>query len=125
LQDAALACQGILGRAVAQLKGKSEEEQARETLTLRLADAVQRGSEGELFQETMALEKGGKDDLPLILDALETELTARMASVPDRRRLYRGVSLVRELKAAAALNANPGQVAGWLCAGMFTENESR
>ena len=30
-----------------------------------------------------------------------------------------GVELLRRLRDGADLNANPGQVAGWLCAGMF------
>ena len=42
-----------------------------------------------------------------------------MARRQDRRRLFRGVELTRQIRAAARLNANPGQLAGWLCAGMF------
>ena len=30
-----------------------------------------------------------------------------------------GFSVLRRLRDGADLNANPGQVAGWLCAGMF------
>ena len=39
-----------------------------------------------------------------------------------RRRLLRASGLVRELNTAARLNVNGGQLAGWLCAGMFQSN---
>ena len=42
-----------------------------------------------------------------------------MAAAPDRRRLMRGVELTDTLRGAARLNANGGQLAGWLCAGLF------
>ena len=42
-----------------------------------------------------------------------------MAGSGQRRRLMRGIELVRKLREAAAFNVNPGQMAGWLCAGLF------
>ena len=45
-----------------------------------------------------------------------------MASSPRRQRLFRGVELARTLREAAQLNTNPGQLAGWLCAGMFDKD---
>ena len=40
-----------------------------------------------------------------------------------KTRLLKAAALVRKLRGAAELNANPGQLSGWLCAGMFLENE--
>lgn len=119
LHRAALDCQGILGRAVEELEGAGEAAQARRRQVSILADAVERGTELELFEAAMVLDKQAKEELPRLLDALETELGSRAASSRDRRRLFRGVELVDQLRGAARLNANPGQLAGWLCAGMF------
>ena len=67
-------------------------------------------SQGQLLQA---------NDTSRRLDALERELTEQMAGQSDRRRLFRAVELTRQIRTAARLNANPGQLAGWLCAGMF------
>ena len=119
IHRAALDCQGILGRATELLEGGGEHSSARKALARQLAQAMETGTELELFETAMALDKQGKDELPRLLDALEEELGRRMAQSPDRRRLFRGVELTRQLRGAARLNANPGQLAGWLCAGMF------
>lgn len=116
---AALDCQGVLGRAVEELGGSGEAAQARRRQVSVLADAVERGTELELFEAAMVLDKQAKEELPRLLDALETELGGRIAASPNRRRLFCGVELVKQLRGAARLNANPGQLAGWLCAGMF------
>ena len=54
-----------------------------------------------------------------MLDALEVALGERIARGGDRRRLLKAAELVKQLRSAAQLNANPGQLAGWLCGGMF------
>ena len=61
----------------------------------------------------------GREELSALLEALEGELGARAARAVDRRRLLRAVDLVKELRSAAKLNVNGGQLSGWLCAGMF------
>ena len=119
LRRAAENSQGVLGRAAAALEGASEEEKARAAQAGQLADALESGSESALFEASMVLEKGGREELSRLLDALEAELAGRMPGSPDRRRLFRAVELVKTLRGAAQLNANPGQLAGWLCAGMF------
>lgn len=123
VRQAALDCQGILGRAVERLEGAGDSVRARVDQAGQLADALERGSELELFEAAMGLEKQGREELPRLLDALEEELSTRMASRSDRRRLFRGAELVNRLREAARLNANPGQLAGWLCAGMFWDDE--
>jgi len=119
IRQAALDCQGLLGRAVERLEGTAESLQARESQAVKLADALETGTELELFEAAMVLDKQSREELPRLLDALERELTGRMARRQDRRRLFQGVELTRQIRAAARLNANPGQLAGWLCAGMF------
>ena len=59
------------------------------------------------------------DELSALLEAVEVELGNRAVRGGDRRRLLRAAGLVRQLREAAGLNVNAGQLAGWLCAGMF------
>jgi DNA polymerase-3 subunit delta' len=121
IRQTAMDCQGILGRAVARLGQPEEGAQERARLVNQLADALEKGTELELFEATLELDKGNKEQLPALLDQLEVELTGRMGRAAQRRRLFRAVELVKTLKNAAALNANPGQLAGWLCGGMFAK----
>lgn len=115
-EQAALSCQGVLGRAVARLEGNDTPQWKSAVETL--AEAIERGGELELFQASMALDR--KDSLLPMLEALEESLGHRCVAAPDRRRLVKGMELVSTLRQAAKLNANPGQLAGWLCAGMFS-----
>ena len=115
-EQAALSGQGVLGRAVAQLEGNDTPQWQSAVETL--AEAIERGGELELFQASMALDR--KDSLLPMLEALEESLGRRCVAAPDRRRLVKGMELVSTLRQAAKLNANPGQLAGWLCAGMFS-----
>ena len=74
----------------------------------------------------MALDsKRGREELSALLDALKKELGARAVRAKDRRRLLRAADLVDELRGAAKLNVNAGQLAGWLCAGMFSKDQMR
>lgn len=118
-KQAALDCQGILGRAVERLEGRDQASESRQNQAKALAAAMEKGAELELFEQAMALDKLGRDELVRLLDALEEELGSRMVYSSARRPLLRGIELVRQLRGAAKLNANPGQLAGWLCAGMF------
>ncbi len=118
LRAAAVHCQGILGRAVEELNG-GEDRAARLSQANALADALETGSELRLFEASTVLEQVPKPQLVPLLDALTEELTRRMVPSTNRKRLVRAVDLVRELRAGALVNANPGQLAGWLCAGMF------
>ena len=120
LEQAAAHCQGILGRAVERLEehGGGLERAA---LADRLAQVLESGDELAVFQASMALDKGGREEVSALLDALEDALGARITRGGDRHRLLRAAELVRQLRSAAQLNANPGQLAGWLCAGMFVK----
>ena len=118
LRREALNCQGILGRAVERLDGAQKGTDRQETAE-HLARVLESGQESEVLEQTMGLEKLSREDLVRLLDDLETALAARLAAGGDRRRLLRAVDLARKLRSAARLNAAPGQLAGWLCAGIF------
>jgi len=122
LERAALECQGVLGRAVEALDGTAGQAGERRERAETLAAALEAGSELEVFQASMLLEKAGKkEELLPLLDALGEALARRLAASPHSRRLFRAVELVKQLRAAAQLNANPGQLAGQLCAGLYQE----
>lgn len=97
-----------------------ETGRERRELVNNLADALERAGELELLEAAMALDgKRGREDLSALLDELVSELADRASAGGDRRRLLRAAELVKSLRAAAKLNVNGGQLAGWLCAGMY------
>lgn len=90
-------------------------------LAKRLADGLESAGELKLLEMSMELgTKRSREELSLLLDVLESELASRAVRGGDRRRLLHAVELVWQLRNAAKLNVNAGQLAGWLCAGMFT-----
>ena len=102
---------------------KEALEPERLAVVKRLAGALEGAEELELLEAAMTIDgKGRRDELIVLLESLENELAARTARSPDRRRLLRAVELVRGLRSAARLNVGAGQLSGWLCAGMFTED---
>ena len=121
IRQAALDCQGILGRAVRRLEGGGDQESAQKVQ--RLARALDQEDEAGLLEQALYLEKLSREELLPALDALEEELGRRLLTAGDRGRLCRAAGLVRRLRDAALLNVNPGQLAGWLCAGMFGKDQ--
>ena len=59
-------------------------------------------------------------ELPQLLDQLYVQLGERLAQDGGQAWLLKAAQLVRTLRGAAELNVNPGQLSGWLCAGMFS-----
>lgn len=99
---------------------ESMSNEERQVLVKKLASALERADELELFEAAMSLDgKRGREELSALLDALVDELGARASRGGNRRRLLRAVDLVNRLREAVRLNVNAGQLAGWLCAGMF------
>ena len=121
LQRAALDCQGILGRAVEELEGTGGASAAVQELSTKLARVLENGDELTLFETTMALEKLGREELSAVLDRTVVEIGAILPQSQQKLRLLQAVELLRKLRGAAELNANAGQLAGWLCAGSFAE----
>lgn len=120
LRQAALDCQGILGHAVAQVEGTAAAGEAAAQLAKSLALAVDRGEELELLRTCTALEKLGKEELGYILDRTVVEIGAILPNSQNKKRLFDCVQLLRTLRGAVELNANAGQLSGWLCAGVMS-----
>ena len=120
VERAALDCQGILGRGVEALEGTPQARDRRE-LARRLCRLMEDGDELARLEQAMGLEKLPKEELPPLLDELEGELVDALARSSRPARLNRGVELVRRLRGALRLNLSPGQLSGWLCAGLFLE----
>ena len=99
-----------------------EGDQARQAMARQLAQALERAGELELLEAAMVLDgKRSREELAALLDAVADQLAARAAAGGDRRRLLRAAELVKTLRGAAMLNVNAGQLAGWLCAGMYNQ----
>ena len=67
----------------------------------------------------MALERGPKEGVIPLLERVRTLVVERLPGSPQKKRLLKAAALLEQLRQGAALNANPGQLAGWLCAGLF------
>lgn len=99
-----------------------ETDQERRALAEKLTASLEKAGELELLETAAAVldVKRSREELTALLDELADQLPARAARDGDRRRLLRAAELVKTLQGAAMLNVNGGQIAGWLCAGMFT-----
>ena len=102
----------------AQLLGEQDlPEESRALVT-----ALEGRDELALLEASMLLEKIPKEELPRLLDQVIAALGARLPQSEAPRRLLRAAELVQKLRGAAELNANPGQLSGWLCAAMFIKH---
>lgn len=120
IHTAALNCQGILGRAVEELEGGSAASQEKNAEAIRLAGVLCEGDELSVLEAVIPLEKLSKEEWTALLTRLEVALVERLGrGARDSRRTLRCVELCKQLRGAAGLNTNPGQLAGWLCAGIF------
>ncbi len=141
--EAARRCEGLLGRAVAELEqpGSSEELERRTALTLM--DALARGDELSLAQGCIALESDKKtwdrerlsalveECILLCRDALVAGVGAECEADPQRRAeavrlaqslsplaLMEAIALFEHLRTACGFYVGGGHLAGWLCAGL-------
>ena len=107
--------------AVEPVSGETDQE--RRALAEKLTASLEKAREPELLETAAAVldVKRNRGELAALLDELTEQLAARAAGGGDRRRLLRAAELVRTLRGAAMLNVNGGQIAGWLCAGMFAK----
>ncbi len=120
IESAALGCQGILGRAVEALTGDRAEESRKQAQAAELSAILCDGEELAVLEAVTPLEKLNKEEWLDLLKRMERELVAILSrGGQNARRALRCVELCKQLRAAANLNANPGQLAGWLCAGIF------
>ena len=122
IHQLAAECQGVLGWAVAELEGTGAASDAVRELSVQLATCLEQGDELELFQTSMALEKLGREELGAVLDRTVVEIGRCLPQSQKKQRLLKAVELLRTLRGAVELNANAGQLSGWLCAGMYVDN---
>ncbi len=119
LHQAVVECQGILGRAVERLE-EAGVHQSRVEKARRLVQVLELGDELEVFEAALVLEQGSREELIPFLDVLEGEVGNRILGGGNRQRLFQVSDLVKQLGQAAQFYVNPGQLAGWLCAGLFS-----
>ena len=121
LEQAAIECQGVLGRAVDILEGTGAAAEQIKTCSAQLAQVLEQGDELTLFETAMSLEKLSREELASVLEQTVEEITIRLPRSGCKYRLLKAVELLRKLRGAVELNANAGQVTGWLCAGLWDE----
>ena len=139
VRQAALRCEGILGRAVKALSADGPEDDSLRQTALQLGKIVAAGDELALAELCISLEKWDRDKLSALLD--ETILLLRDALVhpggrwdecdPGRReaakalaggcppaRLLEHIALLERLRTACGFYVGAGHLAGWMCAGL-------
>ena len=137
---AAQRCEGLLGRAVAELEGSSGGESQARAAAPELIARLSAGDELALMEFCISLEKWDRDSLSDLFS--EGVLLLRHALVlrtggdcgeadPDRRAaaakaaqalspraLLAAVDVLEQLRASCAFNVGAGHLAGWLCAAL-------
>ena len=139
-QQAAEHCEGLLGRAAAELEGAEGDRQAASAAGALLT-CLARENEAALAEFCAGLERDKWDresldrlleELALLLrDALTTGAGACLETDPQRRtlaeqaaaslsprRLMAAMELTGRLREALEYNLGPGHLAGWLAAGL-------
>ena len=115
--DAAVRCEGVLGRAVAWLEGGGEEREQARSAAKELVGLLKSGRELPLLEYCVGLEKWDRDALSDLLDECVQQLRDGLVAGDEPRQALRLIGHLRQLKAALAYNAGAGHIAGWLCAG--------
>ncbi len=119
LQQTAMECQGILGRAVDMLEGTGTAAEHIRECSIQLAQVLEQGDELTVFETAMSLEKLSREELSGVLQRTVEEIAVRLPVSKNKPHLLKAVELLRRLSGAVELNANAGQVTGWLCAGLW------
>jgi DNA polymerase-3 subunit delta' len=116
LRQAALDCQGVLGRAVIRLSGGAQQvdelrQQAQTLIPLWLA-----GDEVALMDLCVPMEKWERGQYTALLDCMTEALGGQLVHSDQRRRIVALLDLIARQRQALAVNVNIGHLAGWLCA---------
>ena len=118
-KQAALDCQGVLGRAVELLSDNGWKDPALDETAEQLIQAWMSRDELRLmeFCALMEREKWDRAKFTALLDRMTALLGARLTQEQDRGRRFELIRLIDQMRQAASLfNVNPGHLAGWLCA---------
>lgn len=118
LRAAADEAQGLLGRAIALLDGSANDDSALRALAEKIVCCIEGGDELALFEACIPIEGLKKDGLLTLFQLMTTALVGKMAHGGNDRQLLSAIDLIQNLRAAALLNANAGQLSGWLCAAL-------
>ena len=137
IREAARRCEGLLGRAVAELEGSAPSDALLRETALALTGRLAQGDELALAELCITLEKWDRDQLSalmgetilLLRDALVQGAGAGQDADPDRREaaqrlsaalspksMLEAIQVLEDLRAACGFNVGTGHLAGWLCA---------
>lgn len=134
-------CEGLLGRAAAELEGQAAGDTQALDGALELVRRLDGGDELALLEHCVALEKWDREQLRALLDegvlllrdALvcsagtlresdprRREAAERAARALSPRQLTQAVGVLERLRAACGSNVGAGHLAGWLGAALST-----
>ena len=115
-RQAALECQGILGRAVDILRGDRQDSGELDRQARQLAQYWLAGDEQAMMDMCIPMEKWDRQQFFDLLERMRVFLSGQLPDHPDPRRVLRAVELIRELNQTRIYNVGLGHLTGWLCA---------
>ena len=115
-RQAAVHCQGVLGRAVAALNDDEKEKTTLDQQAKQMAEYWLAGDERELMTLCVPMEKWDREQVFDLLERMSGFLHSQIPDHPDPRRVLRAVELIRALRRTNLYNVGPGHLIGWLCA---------
>lgn len=115
---AARQCRGALGQGISLLSAAEEKGVDRDVV--KLAETLMGEDELALFEASMILDGAKREDVVPMLSRLLLALEGNLARPEVRPRAVKAMELVKDLELAARQNVAGPQLAGWLCAGMFS-----
>lgn len=146
ISAAALACEGILGRAVQALEGGEDGGDLVHKTGAQLLDCLSDGNERSLAELCVSLEKWDRDQISALMDELTLLLRGALVaqaggpSDPDLRRqraaeqaaktlstaaLLSAASTADKLRTACGFHVGVGHLCGWLCAALSSDRSPR
>lgn len=115
-RQAALECQGILGRAVDILNGDRKDSGELDRQAQQLALFWIAGDEQAIMDMCIPMEKWDRQQFFDLLERMRVFLSSQLTEHPDPRRVLRAVELIGELNQTKVYNVGLGHLTGWLCA---------
>ncbi|MBO5340460.1 MAG: DNA polymerase III subunit delta [Oscillospiraceae bacterium] len=115
-RQAALDCQGVLGRAVDILNGGRKDSAELDRQARQLAEYWLAGDEQAMMTLCIPMEKWDRQQFFDLLERMRVFLCGQLPGHPDPRRVLRAVELTQELSRTKPYNMGLGHLTGWLCA---------
>ncbi len=121
VRRAALECQGLLGRGVELLEGTARRRRPAAVRRSSWSRPWRGGTSWLCWRRPCCWRRSPEEELPRLLDQVIPRCPGRPPA-PVGGPAPPAEGGAGALRGAAELNANPGQLSGWLCAAMFIKH---